>query len=35
VYLQMATTAEHTDESEQEAMKEFERKEAQNVAATR
>ncbi len=35
VYLQMATTAEHTDESEQEAMKEFERNEAQNVAATR
>ena len=35
VYLQMATTAEHTDESEQEAMEEFERNEAQNVAATR
>ncbi len=35
VYLQMATTAEHTDESEHEAMKEFERNEAQDVAATR
>jgi F-type H+-transporting ATPase subunit a len=35
VYLQMATTAEHTDESEREAMKEFERNEPQNVAATR
>ncbi len=34
VYLQMATTAEHTDESEQEAIEEFERNEAQKAAAT-
>ena len=34
VYLQMATTAEHSDETEHEALEEVERSEAQRVAAT-